>query len=1093
MKQTTSFSFLERLVIIFTLISINFVHGQVETDTLIASQYFKKADSFLEVRKLDSSIVYFKKALPIYQKFKAWERVASCYNKISENQWHLKAYEKSEVYSMKALEICNAFLPENHIEKAQAYDKIGKKFQITESNFDKAIEFFNKALEIRKEKFSEDNILLSDSYNNLGLAHKELGNYPLAFRFFEKNHRIKVKNYGENHHKVSDSYYNIAGLLFSKGDYDQAINYTKKALHIKINHFGEEFMNRAKYYNGLGLLNHEKGFYDEALFYLEMAIKFGKREFGENHYRIGTFYNNIGNTYNAIGKHEKAIEYLKKAITIKINATGKTNLNVVMSYHNIARAYDIKNDTKLALNYNTKALVIGEKVLGKNHLNLTPAYQLNGSLYLKENEYEKAFKYLEKASNISKTAFGKNHTMVANSYMAFAEFFSKTKQYNKAIDNYQKALDIRIRLLGKNNSYVASTYNKIGDNFNLKKNYEKAILCYYNAEISNRKEVSNSVNTKVPDINQYFSVISLLYTLEGKARVYKNLYKQSRNLQNLNKAVSAYQKAETLINNIRQTFALYGDKVTFAKKAKELYQGAIEAQLLLYSLQNDQKNLKKAFYYAEKSKANTLKELLNDANAKNFTGLPANLVVLEKELRINKAFYQSKITDGQSAQDIDTTKITRYENKLFDINRRQDSLTDILEKNYPKYYQLKHKNNIVTVTDIQKKLDERTTLLEFFTADSTVYAFTISKNNIAVQELDVATLENKIEEYRASIASRNVGTYKQAAVALYQQLVSPIANQLVGDQLIIIPDGPLWHLNIELLLTQHNDSNNPADLSYLLHDYAISYANSANLLFSSFIEQNPSKKQEECLAFSFTDSTNIVDAKSMSLATLRDAGDDLPGTRKEIKAISEIIDGQYYFGSEAIEANFKKNAGLYNILHLALHGEIDNERPENSKLYFTKNKDTIEDNLLYSHELFALDIPAELTVLSACNTGSGKIAKGEGIMSLGSAFQYAGTKSLLLTSWEVSDQTTPELMKYFYTNLKAGMNKAKALQQAKLQYLKTADINRTHPIYWGGFYLVGDSAPIHFSDHKILYWILGLAVLGILILAMFWYRRKVKS
>ncbi|MBQ0740050.1 CHAT domain-containing protein, partial [Aquimarina celericrescens] len=124
--------------------------------------------------------------------------------------------------------------------------------------------------------------------------------------------------------------------------------------------------------------------------------------------------------------------------------------------------------------------------------------------------------------------------------------------------------------------------------------------------------------------------------------------------------------------------------------------------------------------------------------------------------------------------------------------------------------------------------------------------------------------------------------------------------------------------------------------------------------------------------------------------------------------------------------NFKKKANAYSILHLALHGEVDNERPENSKLYFTKSTDTMEDNMLYSHELFALDIPAELTVLSACNTGAGKIARGEGIMSLGTAFQYAGTKSLVLTSWEVSDQTTPEIMQYFYTNLKSGMNKAKA-------------------------------------------------------------------
>ncbi|MBQ0740304.1 hypothetical protein J9332_39095, partial [Aquimarina celericrescens] len=103
--------------------------------------------------------------------------------------------------------------------------------------------------------------------------------------------------------------------------------------------------------------------------------------------------------------------------------------------------------------------------------------------------------------------------------------------------------------------------------------------------------------------------------------------------------------------------------------------------------------LEQAFYYAEKSKANTLKELLNDADAKNYSGLPADLVVLEKELRINRSFYQSKITEELSNKEVDTSKIRDFENELFVTNRRQDSLTEILEKNYPKYYQLKYRND----------------------------------------------------------------------------------------------------------------------------------------------------------------------------------------------------------------------------------------------------------------------------------------------------------------------------------------------------------------------------------------------------------------
>ncbi len=288
-------------------------------------------------------------------------------------------------------------------------------------------------------------------------------------------------------------------------------------------------------------------------------------------------------------------------------------------------------------------------------------------------------------------------------------------------------------------------------------------------------------------------------------------------------------------------------------------------------------------------------------------------------------------------------------------------------------------------------------------------------------------------------------------------------------------------------------SNNPKHFPYLLRKHVISYANSANLLFTDTYSHHTPNKLKECLAFSFSGNKH-QEAYAVQLAELRNRTDDLPGTRKEIRAIADIIDGKYFYGTQANEANFKENVSQYSILHLALHGEVNNEHPENSKLYFTKSNDSLEDDQLYGHELFALTIPAELTVLSACNTGTGKIAKGEGIMSLGNAFQYAGTKSLLLSNWEISDQTTPELMKYFYANLKTGMNKAKALQQAKLKYLNTAHINYMHPFYWSGFYLVGNSDPITLSTNNTLYWIFGiLTCCVILVLGVFLYRKRMNT
>ncbi|WP_299259731.1 tetratricopeptide repeat protein [uncultured Aquimarina sp.] len=1000
MKRFEYYFNITKCVFFILTISFNYIDAQSVNDTILASEYFKKADSLLVDRKLDNSIVYFKKALPLYKNAKAWKTVANCYNEIAYIQFQLQKLDSSYFAAKKSLDICKKYLPENSIEKTVSYEYIGNYHEIKKSDIETALSYYQKSYEIKKKILPENHISFSSTLTNLGF------------------------------------------ISYAKGEYDKSIEYHKKSLSIKKRH---------------------------------------KKKNSNLSYSL----NEIGRIYIAKKQHTKALEYFKQSLIISIETFGSNNLEVATNLNNIGVALRGNKQYKEALTKYREALQIYIKLYGNKHIRVSNSYYNIGLIYYDLKDYDKSLDFYNKALNIRLNELGEDHQYIANSYFLIGISFDGKKEYEKALINYKKAVRINLNQSTINYGMVANIYNYIGNTLNKTKEFSEAITYYEHALKTN--SISESRNLHFFDSN------IALETLLFKAKTFQNYFPNKDSVQSLKNSIRIYQKADTLTNSIRETLTNYKDRVTFANKVKEIYQGAIDSKLLLHNHNQHKDAIHQAFLFSEKSKANTLKGLLNDTNAKNFAGLPSNLVSLEKKLRIDHAFYQSQITKERSSQKIDSGSISNYENKLFNLSRRKDSLTEALEKNYPNYYQLKHQNEIISVNDIQQKLDNKTTFLEFFTADSATYAFTISKSKIDVKKLTTLKLTENIEELRTSITDKNTASYKSNALELYQQLISPIKDQIVGDNLIISPDGPLWHLNFDLLLTKDDSSNNPKKLSYLLKDYTISYANSANLLFTPLLSSEKSNKLKECLAFSFSDSTNIVTSETLSMATLRDTGDDLPGTRKEIKAIANIIDGNYFYGSEAVEANFKKNASQYNILHLALHGEVDNERPENSKLFFTQNKDTIEDNLLYSHELFALDIPSELTVLSACNTGTGKIAKGEGVMSLGTAFQYAGTKSLLLSSWEVSDQTTPELMKYFYTNLKAGMNKAKALQKAKLQYLNTANINRTNPFYWGGFYLLGDVSPIQFSNDYSWYWATGLAVFIILFLSIVWLRKRKAS
>ncbi len=990
------------LCLLFFAISFSNITAQVEKDTLFAAQYFRKADSLSLNGNHDKAIYFFQKALSIYEKFQKWEKIAYCYNKISEDQLVSHHHEEGFASAQKALEITSKHITEINDQEAYANDNICN-YYIDKEDFKTALSYCEKGLSIRKKIFSNDHPRIAPSYASIAGIYSKTYNYKKAINYYKKALNIDLKEYGSNHIKVGSNFYNIGIIYLNTGEYNKAISYFKKDETITIKNFGSEDLYLGYNYINIGLCYMYLLDYDTSLHYFNKALQIAVEK---DKFQLPLIYHNMGLVFEKKGEFDQAILHHQKSINIKVQTYGENHQMTALSYLNLGRIYTNKNSLTEAKQYIDKAIEISKNFYGENHPKLTIYYNVKGNFHNQRREFKKAISY-----------------------------------YNKAI-------------------------------------------------------LSNSKNHDMTSFSpsDYYDTTSLLESFQKKANTLQKEYQKSNDIQLLNESLVIYQNSNKLINQIRYSYQNYNDKLSAAKISKSLYADAIRANVLHYKKYKNASSLSKTLFYIEESRANVLQDLTNDTKAKNYSNIPLNLLDFEKELKIKKSFYNSKIFEKKSEINTDTSQISNFENSLFDLSRKQDSLTEILEKKYPKYYQLKYENEIISITDIQQKLDDKTTFLEFFTADNITYAFTITKNTINVKELTTPKLQQQIAKFRSAITSKNTREFKTTSHHLYQLLISPLKEQVIGENLIIVPDGPLWHINFDLLLIQNSSSNNPKELPYLLKEYAISYANSATLLFNTFNRNSTSKTVQGCLAFSFSDTTKTIATHTMSLATLRDSNDDLPGTRREIKAISDIIDGQYFYGSQAIESNFKKNAKKYKLLHLALHGEVDNDHPENSRLFFTKSKDTLEDNFLYSHELFALEIPAELTVLSACNTGIGKIAKGEGIMSLGNAFQYAGTKSLLLTSWEVSDQTTPEIMKHFYAHLKNGMSKSKALQQAKLAYLNSANANRTHPFYWGGFYLVGENSPIQFENHNWLYWFIGIGVLGGILLGyILLFRRKTKN
>lgn len=206
---------------------------------------------------------------------------------------------------------------------------------------------------------------------------------------------------------------------------------------------------------------------------------------------------------------------------------------------------------------------------------------------------------------------------------------------------------------------------------------------------------------------------------------------------------------------------------------------------------------------------------------------------------------------------------------------------------------------------------------------------------------------------------------------------------------------------------------------------------------------------------------NEAIASRSSFANLRDNVSQLTKTVNEIKGIAQYFDGTFEGSAMATETNFKRELKDYGLLHLAMHGKADFENPDKAHLVFSNvNQDTLNDGLLYHHEIANLKTNAQLVVLSACETGIGQAIEGEGVMSLGRGFMYIGVPSVVMSLWKMNDLSTSELMPLFYKNLSDGLPKDKALCQAKLSYLNNTSSRHARPFYWAGLISLGNNEPI---------------------------------
>jgi CHAT domain-containing protein/tetratricopeptide (TPR) repeat protein len=333
--------------------------------------------------------------------------------------------------------------------------------------------------------------------------------------------------------------------------------------------------------------------------------------------------------------------------------------------------------------------------------------------------------------------------------------------------------------------------------------------------------------------------------------------------------------------------------------------------------------------------------------------------------------------------------------------------------------------------------DDSTALIEFAVSPNATYLFTIARNAAGQPDLRVypiaiteAALAGAVDAFRNDLAARGLG-YRDQAISLYTRLLAPAAATLRGKRLLaIVPDGPLWGLPFQALIG--------TDGRHLIEQSAVFYAPSLTVL----LETSRSRRTP-------------APAGGAALLAMGDPETSLPNSAREVTALAALYgEGSRAFtGAQATEAAWKKLAPDYRVLHLATHGNLNRANPLYSSVVLAPGGG--EDGLLEGREILDLDLHADLTVLSACETGRGGFRYGEGLVGLSWALMVAGSPTSLVSQWKVDSASTTSLMVGFHRALLPKLSgKAAAWRSATLALLK--DNATRHPYYWAAFALIGD-------------------------------------
>ncbi|GEM_PF-6546512 len=1043
---------------------------------IVAGTFRDMAVAFIAKGKFDSASYYIEKSSDAYSEISSPDssELVEIYKLAGTVSYYLGHFKECRRYFSIAVKIREKYSGLSHPLTAQAYNNLAVACYAL-GLYDTALVLNNKALEIRILKLPPGHSDIALSLNNIGNIYIEKGEFETAADYHSRALEIRQKTSTSENADIAMSYANLGVLYYKMGRYNEALEYFLRYLEISEKIFGRENPHTSDAYNNVGAAYEKLGNTKKSLTFLKEALALRKKR-GDYSPGISTSYYNIGSIYKSEGDYDLALSYFRNSINVIMKIQGSSHPDLVGKYNSIGEIFSVEGMTDSAMTYFNRAINLGLMTPGTDNQDLATVFLNRGNLFGHLKQPVSEIGDYRCGSGIARKALGEYHPVVADIYIAISDFLLKEGNKDSALIYRRKAMEIRERSYPQCHPVLSAAYRDMGT-FHLKTDdFDSARIFYW-------KSLQSVYTQPIPYSGFNTSLIIDKYefalTIFELCRLDYNEYLLRHDEGKLIDITALYGYVKPLINSVISDYTLDETRIRLLNQLSVNTVYAVDAANILFSHTGNKDYFDKAFRFSEINKSGILKNLDYRFGKEKFAAVPDELLLKRKNLLGYIDFLQMKLIK----QDRDKAKINygtiphKIDSLMLNLREVNDSINFCTER----ISGLNIQDDGKLIERIRSQMNEEEGLISYFVSDSVLFSFVITRDTARLFKNIIRNKNSPeilVREYVSALKKYDRDKIPQLNSELYRLLFGSF-DKIVGkkEKLIIIPDKYLFFLPFETLCKRMNPVKEFGDFAgqdYLIKKFDIVYHYSAGL-WSSF-SSVPLSSGKRFIAFApvFPAAKKETEAYPTNLEVLQPDNDlnrrsfrELPFSLDEVVMLKKLFNDQGFETSvltynQASEEKLKQDIDKYNYIHLATHGISDDRHPEYSGLAFSagttgNEADSLSvlnnDGILYAKELYQLQTHADLVTMSACESGTGKLEEGEGIIGLIRGFLSAGAKNILFSFWKVGDKTALSFMNDFYGSVLSGHSYSNALKAAKIKMINQPETS--FPLIWGSFALIG--------------------------------------